>query len=56
MIVFQFDTETYVDNAKYERPLYWLCTTDVTGIDAVHKAEIYEQLDAQQSGLDEVSE
>ncbi len=53
MIEFKFDTETHVDGKPYNRTVYWLGTTDVTGEDAKHTPEIYEQLDAQSAGLDE---
>ncbi len=56
MIVFQFDTETHVNDKPYSRTLYWLGMTEVTNEDKKHTPEIYEQLDAQISGLDDYDE
>ncbi len=50
-IVFSFDTETHNDGKPYDRTIYWLGTTNCIGEDKRHSVEIYEQLDAQTSGL-----
>lgn len=51
MITFEFDTETHLDGVPYSRTLYWLGCTSCIDDDEQHTAEIYEQLDAQASGL-----
>lgn len=51
MIVFEFDTETHHENIRYERTIYWLGITSVTGKDKPNTVEIYEQIDAQVTGL-----
>ncbi len=53
MIVFTLEYETYDGNKQYERTIYWLSTTHCSGVDAKHSVEIYEQLDAQTTGLTE---
>ncbi len=48
MIIFEFDTEI-VEGC--DRILYWVGNMHVEGSDAEHENEIYEQLDAEVSGL-----
>lgn len=48
MIIFEFET----DNGQ-ERDIYWLGSTAVTGEDEQHCDEIYEQIMAHESYLDE---
>lgn len=54
MIIFEFDTEIYVDGKLYDRTLFWLGSIKCTGSDTEHQCEIYEQLDSESSGLTEV--
>jgi len=48
MIVFEFD-----EDDGNNRLVYWLGGTNVTGADAEHSDEIYEQLMAHEAHLDE---
>lgn len=52
MIVFEWNTDT-ANNVG--RVLYWLGSTYITGKDEEHSNEIYEQLMAHESHLDEVN-
>jgi len=52
-IVFEFDIETHESNGSLKsRPMYWLGCTNVKGDkDEEHSDEIYEQIDAEATGL-----
>ncbi len=55
MIIFEFDYETHLNGKPHKRKIWWLSTTSCIGKDEENSVEIYEQLDAEASGLTDES-
>lgn len=54
MIVFEWERETHnSDGTLKERPVFWLGGTSISREDEEHSDEIYEQLNAHETHLDD---